>query len=134
MIIGALMAIIGTLLPWVTFPGDSVNGYATYFIGEDFDTVEWDNPGAYVVAAMVIVIISAVVVLAVGRRIATWIIALLAAGLGGLAVFGALAAVGSVLESTFANDDVEIGGGIVLCMLGAMASGLGALIVAVKKS
>ena len=134
MIAGALLAILGTLLPWVTFAGDSVNGYETYFVGDEFDSFEWSNPGAFVAFAMVVVIVAAVVVLAAGRRIATWIIALLAAGFGGLMTLAALGAVGSVLDNAFSSDDLGIGVGVVLCLLGAIVSGVGAIVVAAKKS
>ncbi|MEP6299565.1 MAG: hypothetical protein ABJ382_19760 [Ilumatobacter sp.] len=133
MIAGALVSIIGTFLPWVTFGNDSVNGYDTYPIGDDFDAVQWTNPGAYVVGAMVLVIISAVIVLAAGRRVATWIIALLAAGFGGLMALGGLGAVGSVLDNAF-FDDLNIGFGVGLCLLGAVIAGVGAIIVAAKRS
>ncbi len=134
MIAGALVAIIGTFLPWITFGNDSVNGYETYFIGDDFDAFEWNNPGAFVVGAMVIVIITAGIVLAAGRRVATWIISLLAAGFGGLMTLGAIGAVGSVLDNSSFVDDLTIGFGVGLCLLGAVVSGVGAIIVAVKKS
>ncbi len=134
MIIGALVSIIGTFLPWVTFGNDSVNGYETYFFGDDFDAVEWNNPGAFVVGAMVLVIISAVIVLAAGRRVATWIIALLTAGFGGLMSLGAIGAVGSVLDSASFVDDLNFGFGVGLCLLGAVIAGVGAIIVAAKKS
>ena len=134
MIAGALLAILGTFLPWVTFAGESVNGYETYFIGDDFDALEWTNPGAFVVFAMIVVIIAAVAVLAAGRRIATWIIALLAAGFGGLMALAALGAVGSVLDSSLVSDDLTIGPGVVLCVLGAIVAGVGAVVVAAKKS
>lgn len=134
MIVGALVAMVGTLLPWVTFGNESVNGYEAYIIGDDFDGFEWTNPGAFVVGAMILVIISAVIVLTAGRRVATWIIALLAAGFGGLMALGAIGAVGSILDNAFARDAFGIGVGVVLCLLGAIVSGVGAIIVAAKRS
>ena len=94
----------------------------------------WNNPGGFVVFAMVIVIVAAIVVLAAGRRIATWIIALLAAGFGGLMSVAALGAVGSVLNNDFTSDELGVGFGIALCLLGAVVSGVGAIIVAAKKA
>lgn len=133
MLVGGLVAIIGTFLPWVTFRGGSVNGYERYLVGDGFDAAVWNNPGGFVVFAMVIVIVAAIVVLAAGRHIATWIIALLAAGFGGLMSIAAFGAVGSVLNNDFASDELGVGLGIVLCLLGAFAAGVGAIIIAAKK-
>lgn len=134
MLVGAVIAIAGTFLPWISFGGQSVNGYETYVIGDNFDSVAWSNPGAYVVAAMVVVIFAAVLVLAAGRRVVTWLIALLTTALGGLVAFAAFGAVGNVLDNLFAGSDLGIGVGVILCLLGAIIAGVGAIVVAVKSS
>ncbi len=136
MIVGALLAMLGTFLPWITFDGDfsdSVNGYETYFIGDDFDAVEWTDPGAYVLGTMVIVVIMAVVILAAGRSTATWILGIIAASVAGLMTLGALSAVGSVLNQDLFGR-LDIGVGIALCLIGAIIAGVGAILVAAKKS
>ena len=134
MIAGAIVAILGTFLPWVMFGDDSVNGYEEYFIGESFDAVEWANPGAWVVGAMIVVVIAAVIVLAAGRHIATWIVALLATSLGSLMTLAALGAVGSVINNAFPSNNLGIGPAIVLCLVGAIIAGVGAIIVAARTS
>lgn len=134
MLIGSLLAIAGTFLPWVTFPGDSVNGYERYFIGDSFDGLEWSNPGAFVAVTMVLVAIASIAVLAAGRSIATWLLGLMVSGLAGLTTIGALAAVGSVLNSDFGGDRLDVGFGIGLCVVGAIAAGVGSIIVAAKRS
>ncbi len=134
MIVGALLAILGTFLPWVTFFGDSVNGYETYFIGEGPDRIDWTNPGAFVAVTMVLVIVAAIVVMAAGRSIATWLISLLMAGVAGLTTLAALGAVGSVLDDSFSASQFGIGVGIGLCLVGAVTAGVGSIIVAAKRS
>jgi hypothetical protein len=137
MIIGALLAIIGTFLPWITNSGggfsDSINGYETYFVGDAIDATLWENPGAYVVGAMMLVIAMAVIILAAGRSTATWILGIIAAGLAGLMTIGALGAVASMLDLAVFGG-LSIGIGILVCLLGAVVAGVGAIIVAAKKS
>lgn len=131
MIAGALLAILGTFLPWVSQGSSfSINGYETYPIGDSFDAVLWTNPGAWVAGSMVLVILMGVIVLAAGRSIATWLLSILAVGLAGLVTLGALGAVGSVVDQF----DFDISAGIGLCLIGLIISGVGSLIVAFKKS
>lgn len=136
MIAGALLAIVGTFLPWITSSNggffDSINGYETYIIGDAFDATLWRNPGAYVVGAMLIVIAMAIVILAAGRSTATWILGIIAAGLAGLMTLGAFGAVGSMLNLDLFGG-LTIGVGIMVCMLGAVTAAVGAIIVAAKK-
>ncbi|MFK7920170.1 MAG: hypothetical protein AB8G14_19010 [Ilumatobacter sp.] len=132
MIAGAVLAIIGTFLPWVSTPGGgfSINGYEQYPIGDSFDAILWTNPGAWVAGTMALVILMAVIVLAAGRSIATWLLSLLSVGLAGLVTLAALGAVGSVIDSFSFDIDFGIG----LCFLGAAIAAVGSLIVAFKKS
>ena len=134
MIAGAFVAIIGTFLPWITFGNDSVNGYETYFIGDSFDPVEWSNPGAYVAATMVLVVIMATIVLAAGRSLATWLISLFAVGLAGLMTLGAFGAIASVMNGPFTSDGLDVGFGAGILVLGAVTATIGSIVVAAKRS
>ncbi len=137
MIAGALLAIVGTFLPWITVSNggfsDSIDGYETYIIGDTFDATTWANPGAYVVGAMLLVIAVAIVILAAGRSTTTWILGIVAAALAGLMTLGAFGAVGSMLNLDIFGG-LTIGIGIVVCVLGATIAGVGAVIVAAKTS
>lgn len=129
MIVGALLAILGTFLPWVSQGSFNLNGYEQYPIGDSFDAVLWTNPGAWVAGTMALVVVMGVIVLATGRSIATWLLSILAVGLAGLTTLAALGAVGSVVDQF----NFDVAAGIGLCLLGAVISGVGSLIVAFKK-
>ena len=93
----------------------------------------WNNPSAYVVGTMVLVIAMAIAILAAGRSTATWILGIVAAAFAGLMTLGAFGAVGSMLELDIFGG-LTIGVGILVCMLGATIAAVGAIIVAAKKS
>ena len=82
---------------------------------------------------MLLVIVIAVVILTVRRTTATWILGLISVGIAGLMTFGALGAVGSVLDNEIFTG-FDIGIGTVLCMVGAVIALVGAIVVAAKKA
>ncbi len=137
MIVGALLAIIGTFLPWITSSGgrssESINGYETYLVGDALDATLWENPGAYVAGAMVLVIAMAIVILAAGRSTATWILGIIAAAMAGLMTIGALGAVASMLDVAIFGG-LTMGVGILICLLGAVVAAVGSVIVAAKSA
>jgi hypothetical protein len=134
MLIGALLAGVGTLLPWLLIDdfdfGDLPNGFDIYFFGDSFDPIEWSNPGAYVLATMAFVALIAIIVLAAGKSTATSVIGVLGTLVAGLVSLAAVAAIGNEIAEF---DRLTVGPGIGLVALGAVVAFIGSILVAVKR-
>jgi hypothetical protein len=134
MAVGALLGMIGSLLPWLTLDGfglDEPDGFETYaFFGDDVDPIVWTNPGAYVVGASAVVLVLAVVILVVGRAVWSAILGVISTLVaGGIA----LAALLAIVDTATLFEGVDIGPGIVLVAFAALVAFTGAVLVAVTR-
>lgn len=130
---GAILAIVGSLLPWLSFDGfgDEPNGFETYPVLTDGrDAILWENPGAYVIGAYGVVALVTIIVLAAGK--ATWssVCAIIAALVASAASLAAIVAVADVINNF---RGLGVGAGIVMVGLAAVVSFVGALIVAIAR-
>lgn len=127
-----ILSVIGSLLPWVTFDNvgfsELPNGFETYGFYDEFDPVEWTNPGAWIIGAFAVVAILAIVVLAAGTSTWTSICGILASLIAGAI---AAAAVVGVIDLTNTFFRLEVGPGIILIVGAALLAFVGSLIVAI---
>ena len=134
MLAGVLLAAVGTLLPWIGVdgfdPGDLPNGFDRFPFGDTFDPTIWSNPGAYVLGAMALVALVAIIVLATGKSSALSVLGIVSSVIGGLVAVAALAVVGSIIGDS--QDVFQFGPGILVVALGAVVAFVGSILVAVK--
>lgn len=137
MLAGVLLAGVGTLLPWLTADfidfGDLPNGFETYYFFDDVDPITWTNPGAYVLGAMLLVAIMAIVALAARKTTATVVLAIAATLLAGFVSFLALVVVADLVSNN-SGIGLNFGPGIALVALGSIVSFVGSILVAIKRS
>jgi hypothetical protein len=134
MLIGAVLAAVGTALPWFVVDGidlgDLPNGFDTYFFGDVFDPVEWSNPGAYVIATMGFVALMAVIVLAAGKSTAASVLGILTTLLAGLVGLSCIAVVANLIGDV---DGLNFGPGVAMVGLGSLVALVGSILVAAKR-
>jgi hypothetical protein len=134
MLIGAVLAAVGTVLPWFVVDGidfgDLPNGFDTYFFGDVFDPIEWSNPGAYVIATMGFVALMAVIGLAAGTSTTTSVCSILSTLLAGLVGLACIAAVANFIGDF---DGLNVGPGIAMVGLGSLVAFVGSILVAAKR-
>lgn len=133
---GAILAGLGSVLPWLSFDGfgggDPPNGFETYpfLVADDFDPVVWTNPGAYIVGAYAVLAVLAIIMLAAGKS--TWVsVCGILAALIGAAI--SLAAIASIADLVNTFRDLDLGAGIVLIGLAAVVAFVGSLITAIAR-
>jgi hypothetical protein len=125
---GAVVMIIGCVLGWVTISGESFNGFGRWIqLRETDDTLyEYDTPAGTFVVFAVILAAFGITLLAAGRVLAVAIIAII---VGAIASITALAVLAVIQDSV----SVELGPGLPVVLIGALATLAGAIVATSKR-
>ena len=128
-IVGALIAILGTFLPWANLGNETGTGFDFYRFRDNFDVIEFDSPGVIVLFFAAPLIGFGLALLLAGRVLAVAIIAIVVsviAAIVGLVMIGLMGAV---------TEDVggSIGFGAVLTMIGPLVALAGAITATAKR-
>lgn len=121
LIVGAAIALIGTVLPWTTRPGESLHGFDSY-VTSDFQLLE--APGVIVVFGALIGLGLGIALLAAGRVLAVAIVAIVFASIGILVGAG----LWIVIADSFEGRTGSIGIGVILQPIGPLIALVGAII------
>lgn len=127
---GALLVGVGSFLVWFTFLGQDVTGFTRQGFGDD-------ETGDGVVFVFFAIVLGAfgVTVLAAGRVLAVAIIAVVVAAFTALAALGKFADVQDLkdITETFGGDEVTIGPGLPVILVGSLLALAGSIVVLSKR-
>jgi hypothetical protein len=129
MIAGAVIALVGSFLPWVGTNRLSTNGFDRYFWERSSSSFDLENPAIVVVIGSIIMLVLGMATLAAGRVLAITIIGIVFAVLGIVVGAGLLALM--VDFADFVNIDLKIG--IILQPIAPTISLIGAILATAKK-
>jgi len=130
MLVGAVMSVVGSLLPWWDGSGYTRSGLRILFArtGDGYRTIH--GPGYVVIALAGICAVLAVVMFAIGRSITLGIISIVSAGVGFLY---SLACLGIVQDTRDVVGGGTISVGVPVAIVGAAATLVGSVMVMVRR-
>ena len=128
-VVGALLAIAGTFLPWANLGNETGTGFDSYRFRDNLNVIEFDSPGVVVLVFAGGIIGLGLALFFAGRVLAVAIISIivtLIAAIVGLVMIGLMAAV---------VDDVggSIGFGVAMTLFGPLVSLAGAITATAKR-
>jgi hypothetical protein len=125
---GAIVMIVGCVLSWVSIDGESFNGFGHWIQLRETDNTfyEYDTPAGTFVVFAVILGGFGIALLAAGRVLAVAILAII---VGVIASITALAVLAVVQDS----ESVDLGPGLPVILLGALATLAGAIVATSKR-
>lgn len=129
MIVGAVLALIGTVLPWASEGSVSLNGFDEFFWIRDFSLFELNSPAIVAVIGAVIMLGLGIATAAAGRVLAVTIIGIISAVLG---VLGGLVLFALMADFTDSAGG-SIGIGVILQPIAPIISGVGAIWATAKR-
>lgn len=121
LIAGSALALIGAFLPWLTFGGETANGFDTY-VTSDFQELE--APGLVVVFGAITGLAFGIALLAAGRVLAVAILGIVFAALGVIIGLALWAIVADSLQGQLGS----VGIGLILQPIGPAIALVGAII------
>lgn len=128
-IIGALVAILGTFLPWANLGDETGTGFDFYRFRDNSNLVEFDTPGAVVLFFAGGLVGLGIALFFAGRVLAVAIIAIIASAIGALVGLVMIGLMGAVTNDVGGS----IGYGVVLTILGPLVALAGAITATAKR-
>ena len=128
-VVGALVAILGTFLPWANLGDETGTGFDFYRFRDNFDVIEVDAPGVIVLFIAGGLMGLGIALFFAGRLLAVAIIAIIVSAIGALVGLVMIALMGLV------TDDVggSVGYGVILTMLGPIIALAGSITATAKR-
>lgn len=130
MILGGLIAIVGSFLPWATRGSGSINGFDEWIWIDGFELYSIDSPANLALVGALLMIGLGIALFVAGRVLAVAIIGIVAGVLGiggGLVLFAIPAAIVDL-------DDGSVAIGAILQPIAPIVSLVGAIMVLAKRA